>query len=414
MKAILRNENECITAFHKGFPLASVGKSVSAFIAEKPNIFSSGFQFPLMILRESALNHNIKRMADYCSSIGAVLAPHVKTSMAPKLAQMQINSGAWALTVANFYQASVFLNFGFRRFIIGNEVVEPTAIQAIGKINLKPDHQIIFYLNSMAGLEILKSSISKLVECKIYVLLEIGVENGRTGIRELSLASEILDGVAKDDRIEVLGVSGFEGIVPEGARNLLGEEKIRSFLRKIVLAAKIVAPHVKNEKIIISAGGSSFFDFVMEEFQKHSAPCTVILRSGGYVSHDHDGYGINYPFLSEVKQKQFYPALELWSQVLSCPEPGLALLNFGKRDTGNDVNNPRPIKKFDGKLKNFTAEIEKLNDQHGCLKLMGEILNVGEIVGMGISHPCTNFDKWKLIPLVDNNYNVIDCIETDF
>jgi len=414
MKAILRNENECITAFHKGFPLASVGKSVSAFIAEKPNIFSSGFQFPLMILRESALNHNIKRMADYCSSIGAVLAPHVKTSMAPKLAQMQINSGAWALTVANFYQASVFLNFGFRRFIIGNEVVEPTAIQAIGKINLKPDHQIIFYLNSMAGLEILKSSISKLVECKIYVLLEIGVENGRTGIRELSLASEILDGVAKDDRIEVLGVSGFEGIVPEGARNLLGKEKIRSFLRKIVLAAKIVAPHVKNEKIIISAGGSSFFDFVMEEFQKHSAPCTVILRSGGYVSHDHDGYGINYPFLSEVKQKQFYPALELWSQVLSCPEPGLALLNFGKRDTGNDVNNPRPIKKFDGKLKNFTAEIEKLNDQHGCLKLMGEILNVGEIVGMGISHPCTNFDKWKLIPLVDNNYNVIDCIETDF
>jgi len=414
MKAILRNENECITAFHKGFPLASVGKSVSAFIAEKPNIFSSGFQFPLMILRESALNHNIKRMADYCSSIGAVLAPHVKTSMAPKLAQMQINSGAWALTVANFYQASVFLNFGFRRFIIGNEVVEPTAIQAIGKINLKPDHQIIFYLDSMAGLEILKSSISKLVECKIYVLLEIGVENGRTGIRELSLASEILDGVAKDDRIEVLGVSGFEGIVPEGARNLLGEEKIRSFLRKIVLAAKIVAPHVKNEKIIISAGGSSFFDFVMEEFQKHSAPCTVILRSGGYVSHDHDGYGINYPFLSEVKQKQFYPALELWSQVLSCPEPGLALLNFGKRDTGNDVNNPRPIKKFDGKLKNFTAEIEKLNDQHGCLKLMGEILNVGEIVGMGISHPCTNFDKWKLIPLVDNNYNVIDCIETDF
>jgi len=147
MKAILRNENECITAFHKGFPLASVGKSVSAFIAEKPNIFSSGFQFPLMILRESALNHNIKRMADYCSSIGAVLAPHVKTSMAPKLAQMQINSGAWALTVANFYQASVFLNFGFRRFIIGNEVVEPTAIQAIGKINLKPDHQIIFYLD---------------------------------------------------------------------------------------------------------------------------------------------------------------------------------------------------------------------------------------------------------------------------
>jgi len=35
-------------------------------------------------------------------------------------------------------------------------------------------------------------------------------------------------------------------------------------------------------------------------------------------------------------------------------------------------------------------------------------------VGCGISHPCTAFDKWRLLPVVDDGYGVIDAVLTYF
>lgn len=33
---------------------------------------------------------------------------------------------------------------------------------------------------------------------------------------------------------------------------------------------------------------------------------------------------------------------------------------------------------------------------------------------LGISHHCMTFDKWRLIPLVTNDYEVLDAIRTYF
>ncbi|MFM8627857.1 MAG: hypothetical protein ACKOCP_03610, partial [Candidatus Nanopelagicus sp.] len=118
----------------KGFPIDSYGKTLAAFLATKPNLFTANFQFPIMVVNEAALKNNIDRMASYCKSVGAELAPHVKTSMSPKLAQLQISAGATALTVANFWQASIFLQHGFKNLIIANEVFDPIAIAEIAKI----------------------------------------------------------------------------------------------------------------------------------------------------------------------------------------------------------------------------------------------------------------------------------------
>jgi D-serine deaminase-like pyridoxal phosphate-dependent protein len=75
-------------------PIAAQGSSIADFLSTKPNLFTSGFQFPVMILRDSSLEHNIKRMASYCKSLGFELAPHVKTPMSPQIAKRQIDAGA--------------------------------------------------------------------------------------------------------------------------------------------------------------------------------------------------------------------------------------------------------------------------------------------------------------------------------
>jgi len=395
-------------------PIAAQGASVAEFLATKPNLFTAGFQFPIMILRDSALEHNINRMASYCKSLGFELAPHVKTPMAPQIAKRQIAAGAWGLTIANFNQARIMFEYGFKKLIIGNEVMEPTSIAEIAKINGSGTGYIIFYIDSLAGLKIAQDSIANVPNAKLNVFMEIGAVGGRAGIRDLDLLKTILTEIAKDERIYVRGVSGFEGAVPDGDRAGAGIEKIRVFLRHIVAAAKITAPFIREDKIIVSAGGSSFFDYVAEEFAKYDGDAHRILRSGGYVSHDHIHYEDLYPFMGAPDAERFYPALELWARVLSVPEPDLAILNYGKRDAGNDLDEPLPILKFTTKPEAFVGKIEKLNDQHAFMKVTPGSVVVGDIIGCGISHPCTNFDKWQLLPLVNDNYDVIDLVHTHF
>lgn len=395
-------------------PIAAQGKSSAEFLATKPNLFTSDFQFPVMVLRDSALEHNIKRMAAYCKSLGFELAPHAKTPMSPQIAKRQIDAGAWGLTVANFNQACIMLEYGFKKLIIGNEVMEPTSIAEIAKINGSDAGYIIFYIDSLAGLKIAQDSISGVAKAKLNIFMEIGAVGGRAGIRDLDLLKNILAEIAKDERIYVRGVSGFEGAVPGGDRAGEGIEKLRTFLRHIVAAAEITAPFIREDKIIISAGGSSFFDYVAEELGKYSGDAHRMLRSGGYVSHDHVHYEGLYPFMGAPDAERFYPALELWARVLSVPENDLAILNYGKRDAGNDLDNPLPISKLGRTPEPFKGEIEKLNDQHAFMKIAPGSVVVGDLIGCGISHPCTNFDKWQLIPLVNDNYDVIDLVHTHF
>ena len=395
-------------------PIAAQGKSTAEFLATKPNLFTSDFQFPVMVLRDSALEHNIQRMAAYCKSHGFELAPHAKTPMSPQIAKRQIDAGAWGLTVANFNQARIMLEYGFKKLIIGNEVMEPTSIAEIAKINGSGAGYIIFYIDSLAGLKIAQASISGVAKAKLNIFMEIGAMGGRAGIRDLDLLKTILAEIAKDERIYVRGVSGFEGAVPGGDRAGAGIDKLRNFLRHIVAAAEITAPFIREDKIIISAGGSSFFDYVVEELGKYSGDAHRMLRSGGYVSHDHVHYEGLYPFMGAPDEERFYPALELWARVLSVPESDLAILNYGKRDAGNDLDNPLPISKLGRTPEPFKGEIEKLNDQHAFMKIAPGSVVVGDIIGCGISHPCTNFDKWQLIPLVNDNYDVIDLVHTHF
>ena len=393
----------------KGFPIDSYGKTLEQFLATKPNLFTANFQFPIMVIKESAVKNNIAQMMSFCNLVDAELAPHVKTTMSPQLAQMQVAAGATALTIANFWQASIFLKHGFKNLIIANEVLDPTAIKEIAKINKQKQAEIIFYVDSILALEIIQKHTP--VEGEQNLFIEIGTENGRGGVRELSLVEQIAQRISADKRLNLIGVTGFEGAVPDAARGRRGEKKISKFCQKIVAAAELAYPYKSDQQFVISAGGSAYFDIVARELNKFEKPRRLLLRSGGYITHDHRYYEDIYPFASS--DRSFQPAIEVWAQVISKPEKDFGVLNLGKRDIGNDLHNPIPIKSYDGQVKSFSAVIEKLNDQHGYLRGKQEF-SLAQLIGLGISHPCTTFDKWGLIPLVNDDYDLIDCLQTFF
>ena len=63
------------------------------------------------------------------------------------------------------------------------------------------------------------------------------------------------------------------------------------------------------------------------------------------------------------------------------------------------------------------SHVGRLNDQHAYLRVGPadrSRVDVGTWLEFGISHPCTVFDKWQLIPVIDGDGRVVDLIRTFF
>lgn len=115
------------------------------------------------------------------------------------------------------------------------------------------------------------------------------------------------------------------------------------------------------------------------------------------------------------------PALEVWAYVQSLPEDGLAIASMGKRDCSFDIELPVPTSWFrpgHHVVPQFLDEgyrVTKLNDQHAYIQTPAESpLQMGDLLAFGISHPCATFDKWALLPVVNDSYDVIDAVRTYF
>ena len=120
----------------------------------------------------------------------------------------------------------------------------------------------------------------------------------------------------------------------------------------------------------------------------------------------------------EAARRAFRPTLRVWAEVLSRPEPDLAICGMGKRDVSFDEGLPMPLSVHrDGQALNARpqGEVVRLNDQHAFLTLKpGEDLEVGDVVEFGISHPCTCIDRYRFIFGLDPQGYVAHAFPTYF
>ena len=304
-----------------------------------------GFGYPMLTLRESALAGNLAAMAAYCAGAGVELAPHGKTAMSPELAARQLASGAWGITVATIGQLRMYRAFGFPRLLLANELVdEPGIAWLAGELAADPGFAAYCYVDSTDGVAILdRVLMAHPAGRRLPVLVEIGL--GRTGCRTDNQALAVAKAAAATSTLTVAGVAGYEGTI--GAPRAQALDTVASFCRRLASLASTVAEVAGAPgEFIVTAGGSVYFDVVAREL---TAPfldgMTVVLRSGCYLFHDHGIYQADSPAARGVAGAPvFRPALELWAQVVSRPEPELALLSAGRRDAGFDAGLPVPLR----------------------------------------------------------------------
>jgi D-serine dehydratase len=380
---------------------------------------------PVVVLRASALEHNLRLMQGWAEAHGALLAPHGKTTMAPQLFARQLELGAWAITVATAQQLQVAYDHGVRRVLMANQLVDPVSLRRLCTLlSSDPGFELLVYADSGKGVRLLADAATQAsLDRPLDVLLEVGHVGGRTGTRSIEQTDAVAQAVtAAGGRLRLRGVSGFEGLVPVqrfSASAGDGGDQVQALLADMAQTyTRLHDRRLLAEQHILTAGGSAAFDAVVDVLGPALRPGgRLVLRSGCYVTHDHGMYAGTSPLQASPDlpaEHALLPALELWSHVQSTPEPGLALLSFGRRDTGHDYGFPLPLRHLGG-ADLSGASISALNDQHAYLRLPdGVQVEVGDVVVCGISHPCTTFDKWRLLPVLDDEDHVVDVVATFF
>ena len=420
-EALARLAGERVDHRFKGLPPDADGLTVAELSAQRRNLFTDGFTTPVLALSAERLDHNLRLMETYATRHGLAFAPHGKTSMAPQLFHRQLAHGAWGITLAVPHQVRVAREFGIDRIFLANELVDPAALKWISsQLDTDPDFRFICYVDSVRGVELMDAALRGAAR-PLDVVVELAAgEGARTGVRTEAECAAVADAVAAVGTLRLVGVAGYEGEVPQA-----DPERVHAWLRRLTglavefdKAGRFAGSGL--DEIVVSAGGSAWFDAVADvfaELPELSLPALKLLRSGAYVSHDDGHYREITPFTRIPEEGALEPAFRLWAQVVSRPSPEQAFANAGKRDAAYDLDLPfAQVVRRDGTERPATGvEVSGLSDQHAWLRTAPEAdLEVGDWIGMGLSHPCTSFDKWQLIPVAEADGTVVDYIRTFF
>jgi D-serine dehydratase len=424
---------EVVDATTKGYPLSAAPLPLAAIGTQGWNVLAGDLPLPLAVIRDSALAHNRDWMRDFTAATGVLLAPHGKTTMAPQIFAQQLAAGAWGMTVANAQQLGVCVRYGVRRVLMANQLLGALEVHTVmDLVRRHPDLEFHFLVDSLAQLAAIEAVAG--VDApprKLTALLELGVPGGRTGVRTHDAALALARQVRASRFVSLSGLECYEGLQISGdaAQDARTVGALMQRVKELALACDREELFA-GPSIILTAGGSAAFDIVARELPMQlSKPVLTILRSGCYVTHDSGNYerllaGIQARSGGVWQAREgLKPALEVWSRVQSVPEPGLAILTMGKRDASYDIEMPIALKRFRPQASATPQAvpagwtIAAMNDQHAYLRWRADEADppqVGDLIGCGISHPCTTFDKWRVLFTVDDAYRVTGAIRTFF
>ena len=424
--------SKMLDAITKGLPHLAEPIDIVELRKQNWNILAEDLPLPVAVIRGSAIDRNRQVMMSYVREAGVELAPHGKTTLSPEIFAMQLEDGAWGITLSTIHHMRVGYAAGAKRVLLANELVGPRDMDFVVQF-LAENNDLDFYcfVDSVEHIERWAAAAARGTLLRpLNLLIELGYAGGRAGCRNADDALAVASAISKYPKLCLQGIAGFEGLrqyLPAEEAQVLTEQFLGNMTSVIqTIDAKGL---FGGEEIILTAGGSALFDIVAKSFRalSLSKPSRIIIRSGCYITHDSGIYERHQPARLARQEADQHPgpamdsAIEVWAYVQSVPETGRAILGAGRRDFGHDAGAPRALKSFrpgsasaPSKLSS-DCEIVSINDQHAHLTFPAEIdLAIGDMVALGISHPCTTFDKWKLMLIVDDEYNVVSAITTHF
>lgn len=421
---------------HKSFPPQWWGTSVGELTAARPPLLE--MSTPVLALDEAIVESNLETMQTWVAQHDLDLAPHGKTTMSPRLWQRAFDHGSATLTLATPWQVQVARAAGVGSVMLANTLADPQAARWVSaELDADPGFTFTSWVDSLDAVRtLLDARAGTGASRPLDVIVELGGPGGRTGARTVPEALDVARAVSAAPGVRLVGCGGYEGALAHD-RSVAGTAAVTDYLRAVADLHRSLDGQGMYEttSAIVTVGGSAYFDLVADELSdlvdrdgSRGTATSVVLRSGAYVIHD-DGFYRDISPLGEAVAgpgPRLRPAMHAYVRVVSRPEPGLALFDAGKRDLPFDEGLPVPravvgLDRAESDAALAGAEVTALNDQHGFLRLgpTGDAaVRVGTVVRLGLSHPCTALDKWRLVPVVDDHTadhpRVVDAISTWF
>ncbi|AMM25420.1 alanine racemase [Variovorax sp. PAMC 28711] len=410
----------------KGYPHTAAPLRLEDVRAAGWNVLAGDLPLPIALLKREALEHNLRWMQARVDQWGIGFAPHGKTTMSPQLFKRQIDAGAWGITFANVTQLAIGVAAGVSRALIANQVMSVADLRGLAALfKAHADLRALFLVDSIAQLELIEAWAKANARAPAFeVLMEIGYAGGRTGCRTHDEAVALAERLRASRAVRLVGLESYEGTTQIDA------DSVSALMDRVDAVARACVERgcFEADEVIVSSGGSAVFDLVAGRLKPMlGKPVRGLLRSGCYITHDHGFYEGT---VAGVEQRIGCPAgeslraaLEVWALVQSRPEPGLAILGVGKRDISFDLAMPVPIARAaHGSLAPSGVpagwKLTALNDQHAYLRWdvadEAHAPVVGDRIGLGVSHPCTTFDKWHWMPIVESDYRISDAVTLQF
>ncbi len=388
------------------------------------NLLNEDLSLPAAVLYQDKLEHNLRWMQEFVRAYGVKLAPHGKTTMAPRLFEMQLASGAWGITLATAHQTLVAHRYGVRRVLMANQLVGRRNMAIVSELLADPGFSFYCLVDSADLVNLLSAYFCERGQ-RLNVLVELGVTGGRAGVRNDQQLEEVLTEIDRSNGSVVLsGVEVYEGVLNE-------EASVRALLRRAVETTRRLLAERRDTStpFLLSGAGSAWYDVVAEEFSAagFGPEVEIVLRPGCYLTHDAGHYRE-----AQARILQSNPvarrigsglecALHIRAYIQSIPEPDRAIVGLCRRDAAFDSGLPVPALYFrpgrDTKPGPPPASwrLTRIMDQHAFLEIRPEEgVHPGDMVGFDICHPCLTFDQWRAIPVVDSDYRVVEVVQTFF
>jgi D-serine dehydratase len=416
-------ELHTIDPLNKALGWLQTPREASEIAALGWNLLAEDIALPVAVLYQSRLLHNAKWMQEFIEAYGVKLAPHGKTTMAPSLFALQMKTGAWGITLATAQQVRVAYAHGIRRILLANQLIGNANMRILSELLADPGFTFYCLVDSPEQVRQLAAFFGRRGR-QIAVLLELGVDDGRCGVRNQAQLDALLDALDQAKNTVLLcGVEVYEGVLKD-------EAGVRSFLARAVstMRALLSEGRFAQQPALLSGAGSAWYDVVADAFASagFGPEVELVLRPGCYLTHDVGAYReaqehiLTRNPIARAMQSGLLPALHVWAYVQSVPEPGRAIIAMGKRDAAFDSGLPVPALRFfpgDAAPRPTPSgwEVTKMMDQHAYLQISEEDPpRIGEMIAFDIAHPCLTFDKWRCLPVLDDDYGVTEYVQTWF
>lgn len=338
---------------------------------------------PSLVLDIDILKANVNELLKICHAHGVSLQPHAKTHRTPEIGLLQQELGCDGLCVAKVGEAEGFASAGVKKITVAYPVIGASKVERARILSTSID--LTLAVDSVAGAKSIGEVFAAHSQvCSVLLIIDTGL--GRDGVLPAD-APKIAQTINAVPGVKVVGVMTHEGTV-YGAPDKVS----------MIAAAKKVSEMMVETSQAINSAGVEISRVSMGSSASARVAATVTgvnqIRPGIFAFNDLGQIALGNANLQNC-------AVRILSTVVSRPTSTTAVIDAGSKSLSADL---LPAKEHRDEYPGHGLIIgksgwiiERLSEEHGMLKWMGDgepsSLDIGEQIQIIPNHVCTTFSS---------------------